>query len=191
MFFPFVVSTDTSGITTMAWTVNNGLAGINNVAAARFTPAMGQWSLPTRLDQATSGAFYPGIAVDGAGYVTVAWYEFASVKAARFNPTTSAWSTPVQIGPGASGYGPVVLADVAGNVTVLIVSNNVEEAIQYTSTDASWHSPVAIDTLASGSNLFQDTPVAAIDSSGTVTAVWFSIVLQPTRMGVVLANTFK
>ena len=191
LFNEFSMVTDATGATTIAWSAYNGLGGSDNIAVARRDPATGQWGAPMRVDQASTGAgaFFPGLAVDPSGVVTTAWIEFAAVKAARFDPVTSTWSDPVTIATGGSTDQPTLLADVAGNVTALIHLDNRLQATQYSITGGSWQAGVAIDAAANGTTVFSNPPVAAIDPSGTVAAVWFSE--MSSLQSFTVANVFR
>jgi hypothetical protein len=113
------LATDAAGNVTAVWQQDTN--GTNNVVkASRYSG--GSWSAPVQLNSTTGDAFYPALAVDGAGTVTVAWWQHNGtryvINASRYS--SGSWSAPVQVdNPNAAGNAqtPVLAVDAAGNVT--------------------------------------------------------------------------
>jgi len=172
---------DPTGVVTIAWTHSGGLAGNPNAEVSRFDPSTATWSASTQLDSGTGalGAGTPAVAVDPAGYATVAWFQYEGVFASRFNPTTQSWTAAQRVSAaGATPNSPAaVTADSAGNVTVVYVDgfSHRAVAIEYEVSGGQWLAPVMIDTPSGGATpIFSNLPVTVSDPSGTVTAVWYA-----------------
>jgi len=185
---------DAKGVATMVCDNTSLFSSTRSIVAARRAPVTGQWS-SARVDRAATGmnAQAPGVVVDDAGTVTVAWNEATAtspqLKASRFDATTSSWSSPVVVGAAGSGVAPRLLADGAGNVTAIVVLDGRIQAAEFAIGSGAWQAPVAVDPAATGLIVSPARPVAAIDASGTVAAAWFGA--SEDQQGAVLANVFR
>lgn len=83
-------------------------------------------------------------------------------------------------------------ADIAGNVTLLYVQDGVTMAMPYSATRTQSMTPTAIGTPEGGQNVFANAPLAVMDASGNVTAVWFAqICVGGVPRYIVSGNSFR
>lgn len=83
-------------------------------------------------------------------------------------------------------------ADIAGNVTLLYVQDGVTMAMPYSATRTQSMTPTAIGTPEGGQNVFANAPLAVMDASGNVTAVWFAqISVGGVPRHIVSGNSFR
>ncbi len=190
------MAADSGGGVTMAWSRDPGLAGSAMAEASRFDRVANAWTAPVRVDSNPTGAFGPTVAVDAAGYSTVAWMQHDGIHSARLAPGSSQWSAPRQIlvGSPRSDHVPAVTVDVAGNVSVIASQNQnpIVVAIHYSASDGQWRAPVGIGNPAVGDPVFALMPVTGIDRTGNVSAVWFAWnTVNGSPSYVVMSNHFK
>ena len=173
-----VITADGSGVITALW--KRRLSDYTDrVVSARLVG--GSWSAPTDLTGTVSSPINLAVAADATGNVTATWLQYVTpnyrVAAARFAGST--WSTPELISPSggagvASGYGNAVgVSLVAGASGVAVAawsrSDGTDDRIQVARyASGSWGSPQEISS--SGQNA--RVPTLAMDSTGSVTALW-------------------
>ena len=173
-----VITADGSGVITALW--KRRLSDYTDrVVSARLVG--GSWSAPTDLTGTVSSPINLAVAADATGNVTATWLQYVTpnyrVAAARFAGST--WSTPELISPSggagvASGYGNAVgVSLVAGASGVAVAawsrSDGTNDRIQVARyASGSWGSPQEISS--SGQNA--RVPTLAMDSTGSVTALW-------------------
>ena len=170
---------DQLGNITLAWVSPSTIMVPPMMFATRGSVSQLGWTVRARLDQdSLFGAGAPSLAVDAAGFATVAWLQEGTPRAARFDPRGDAgWGTATQVDstyvPGAEV--PALVADAAGNVTLVIVeAQNQPTAFRYSATQDRWGLDAAIGTPALGSAVFANQPAVAIDAGGNAIAAWFA-----------------
>lgn len=163
----------------MVWSRAGDLIDAPTIEAARFVPTQGSWGPVVRLDSTTSvlGAITPGVAVDGAGYSTAVWKQDDRLFYARLGPNSGTWSAPQAIPQSEGSRGDeqiAIVADDAGNVTLVVALSSIVTAFHYDLITAQWSAPLVMGNPASGTTVFANAPVLALDRTGTLSAAWFT-----------------
>ena len=157
-------------------------AGIGQVLAARFTPALG-WGAPVTLSVNDSGGFAPQIAVDANGNAVAAWVQRASVFSAwqlfsmRFVAANESWEPARRIDSDAigqpAGINPRVAINPAGEAFVLWAAPG-----STLGSIALWATRMAATGVWGGALLVDEGPAVipeqglAVDANGNAMAVW-------------------
>ncbi len=170
---------DPAGTITMVWSRAGSLIDAPTIEAARFVPTQGIWGPVVRLDSTTSvlGAITPGVAVDGAGYSTAVWKQDDRLFYARLSPNSAIWSAPEAIPQSEGSRGDeqiAIVSDDAGNVTLVVALSSIVTAFHYDLITAQWSAPLVIGNPVSGTTVFANAPVLALDRTGTLSAAWFT-----------------
>lgn len=168
---------DASGIVTAAWTRVEGSERI--LQAARYSGS--GWGAAVNLSTPGGNAGAQDVVVDASGVATVVWERqvgsTTTIQAARF--ANGAWGPTVDIATantnGGAAY-PQAAVDGAGVVTaVWMASISGGLAIQSARfASGAWGGPSSISPTGAGAFAFQPQVVAA--PTGTVTAVWHTVV---------------
>ena len=132
---------------------------------------LGSWGAPQDLSDGSTGAGVggPGIAMDDAGDVIVAWpASGGELLAAYFSRARGTWDPQRRIGEFRSLDRPSVAIDAAGRALVVWPSpSGVESAVRAPETGA-WSRPQLISDARDDLH----EPVLAVDSRGNAVALW-------------------
>jgi hypothetical protein len=170
------LSVDPAGNAAIAWCHDYFAGGRpSTVMVSTYMPGADAWTPAARVDHTpdNSGANSAKVVIDPAGIATATWAQFEGLFASRYNPLSRAWSTPQRIFTQKVGDDPVAVVDAAGNVTVALAKTASMTVLQYVVRDGQWHAS-EIGQPASGSVVFVNPPVLAIDGGGAITAAWFA-----------------
>ncbi len=154
---------DLNGDATAVW-VENGLINTS------YQPVNGSYGGVTTLST-TATASSPALGVDGNGNVTAVWVESDVIMTSTFNG--SSWSLETAISQGTSlnpASNPVVAVDSTGNIVAAWIRSGFIESSTKPFGGTGWSNVSPISAASS------DNPSVAIGGSGTVCAVWHSVV---------------
>ncbi|UQV46456.1 Ig-like domain-containing protein [Janthinobacterium lividum] len=192
---PYALAADALGGATIAWTHGARIMDTPAIHAARFDAGAAAWGTPAVLsgEGDVFGANHPAVAIDASGIATVVWAQQRGIYGVRSERTAASWSVAQRIGtamPGNERF--AITADIAGNVMLLYVQDGVTMAVPYSATRTQWMTPTAIGTPDGGQNVFANAPLAVMDASGNVTAVWFAqISVRGVSRCLVASNSFR
>jgi hypothetical protein len=152
------VVVDENGNVTSIW--------IENAVVQSSTLSGGSWSSIVSLSG--SGASFPRLGIDSNGNVTATWLESGVVNTANL-PFSGSWSAETALSSSGAST-PQLSVDATGNVVAVWVrSGFIESATQLVG--GSWGSVTVISSVGA-----EDKPQVYIGSSGTIFAVWHSVI---------------
>lgn len=132
----------------------------------------GTWHGAVSVAQdATNGAQYPSVAVDGSGNAVVVYEDGNQIWSAYYGASTATWSAPGPVDSRGSVYSkPSVAVDKNGKylaVWALQIDSSLQGIWQSTSTDGkTWSKPISI------SQNWDMSPVLAMNADGAAVVAW-------------------
>jgi hypothetical protein len=169
------IAVDGSGHINVAW--NDYTTGSRRVFFSRSSDGGTTWSSAVNVYNQTGLSGYPAIAVDGDGYILLAWI-FSTPSERRIYVSRSidnglTWSQPVSVAPQSQdGVFPDMAVDSVGNINLVWWDQGQGNREIYFSRSidngATWTQALNISDNA-GDSVF---PAVAVDRSGRVYVVW-------------------
>jgi hypothetical protein len=146
-----------------------GSSNVTSIWSNRYTPGLG-WGAATLVEDRTTSAFAPQVAVDAAGNAVVVWlggdsYSGRSIWGNSFVAGTG-WGTSVQVIAGINTDAPQLAGDAAGNALVACTKGSGEIWANRLTAGSGWGTATSI--LATGG---RDLRIA-MNAGGTAYLVW-------------------
>ena len=132
----------------------------------------GRWTAPEIISPGVPDSINPAAAVDGAGTVHSAWYQF-DIRAyqVQYARRRARWELPHQITTGTADAFAVALALGPGGRVYVVWERRAQSGIQISFAEGPdrWSAPAVISGTESAAN-----PTIAVDGRGRVFAAWES-----------------
>ena len=172
---------DPRGGAALAWV--QGIGRARRIAATRLDASFQHEGTAAVMASAAfpGAALAPALAVDAAGNITLAWEEADAqgrdaILVSRMDGVTRHWNAAVRIDDArlASAGNPVLAVDPAGNVTCAWYQDSAHgmqiQAARLDPESKRWTAPVELSDPRR--TIQASLPALAVDSAGSVTAVW-------------------
>jgi hypothetical protein len=130
----------------------------------------GRWSLPVVISPGVPDSINAALAVDGAGTVHSAWYQY-DIRAyqVQYARRRARWELPHQLTTGTTDAFAVTLAATPGGRVYIVWERRAQDGIRiyFAEGPDRWSNPVALSETAAAGN-----PSVAVDTGGRVFVTW-------------------